>query len=534
MSVIRMGDGVYAAMHWSARLFALCRLRFYTCHGMASRTFLAFDIGAESGRAIAGAFDGDTLRLTEVHRFPNKPVRVGSHLYWNALALWDEVQVGLRKAAAQCEALAGVGVDTWGVDFALLDARDELIGNPHHYRDARTNGMLEEACARVGRERIFESTGIQFMQINTLYQLFAMARAGAPALEIARTFLMMPDLLHFWLAGVKACEFSNATTTQCYDPRAGDWARDLLTSLGVPTHFLPAVIAPGTDLGLLSSALIHALDANGLDETHVIAPATHDTGSAVAGVPASTERYAYISSGTWSLLGAVVSRPVITPQALQFNFTNEGGLGGTFRLLKNIMGLWLVQECRRKWASPAGDLIPYSDLFAMAEAAPPFGALVDPDDGTFLRPDDMPTAIAEYCRRTGQAVPDGRGAMVRCILESLALKYRYTLDQLQALLGHWVEVIHIVGGGAQNALLCQFTADACGLPVVAGPVEATAIGNLLVQMVTRGELASLDDARQVIRRSFPLVAYAPRETARWDDAYARFEVMLRRARSGAI
>ncbi|MCS6847360.1 MAG: rhamnulokinase family protein [Anaerolineae bacterium] len=496
---------------------------------MTSRSFLAFDIGAESGRAIAGAFDGSALRLSEVHRFPNKPVRVGPHLYWNPLALWDEIQAGLRKAAAQCGTIAGAGVDTWGVDFALLDARDELVGNPHHYRDARTDGMVGEACACVGRERIFESTGIQFMQINTLYQLLAMARAGAPALEIARTFLMMPDLLHFWLSGYKACEFSNATTTQCYDPRAGDWARDLLASLGIPTHFLPAVIQPGTDLGPLSPALVRALDTGGLEATRVIAPATHDTGSAVAGVPASAERYAYISSGTWSLLGAVVPRPVITPQALQFNFTNEGGVGGTFRLLKNIMGMWLVQECRRKWASPAGDLIPYSELFAMAEQAPALGPLVDPDDATFLHPDDMPAAIADYCRRTGQPVPDGRGAMVRCILESLALKYRYTLNQLQALLGYSVEVIHVVGGGAQNALLCQFTADACGVPVMAGPVEATAIGNLLVQMVTFGELASMDDARQVIRRSFPLVTYEPRAVARWDDAYARFEAMLCRA-----
>ncbi|MFN4294924.1 MAG: rhamnulokinase [Thermoflexales bacterium] len=495
---------------------------------MASCSFLAFDIGAESGRAIVGAFDGERLRLTEAHRFPNRPVRVSAHLYWNALALWDEVQAGLRKAAAQCGPLDSVGVDTWGVDFALLDAHDELIGNPRHYRDARTDGMVEEACARVDRRRIFESTGIQFMQINTLYQLLAMARAGAPALEFARTFLMMPDLLHFWLSGYKACEFSNATTTQCYDPRAGDWARDLLAELGIPTHFLPAVIQPGADLGALSPSLVRALDADGLQGTRVVAPATHDTGSAVAAVPASVERYAYISSGTWSLLGAVVRQPVITPQALAFNFTNEGGVGGAFRLLKNIMGMWLAQECRRKWASPTGDLIPYGELFAMAEQAPALGALVDPDDATFLHPDDMPAAIAEYCRRTGQPVPDGRGAMVRCILESLALKYRYTLNQLQTLLGYSVEVIHVVGGGAQNALLCQFTADACGAPVVAGPVEATAIGNLLVQMAARGELASMEDARQVIRRSFPLVTYLPQEAARWDDAYARFEAMLRR------
>ncbi len=496
---------------------------------MTSRSFLAFDIGAESGRAIAGAFDGASLQLVEVHRFPNKPVRVGSHLHWDVLALWDELQNGLRKAAAQCGEISSVGVDTWGVDFALLDAHGALIGNPHHYRDARTDGMVEEACTRIGRERIFESTGIQFMQLNTLYQLFAMAKAGSPAFDVAHTFLMMPDLFHYWLTGARACEFSNATTTQCYNPRTGDWARDLLEALDIPTHFLPDVIQPGTDLGPLSSWLIRLLDAGSLAGAHVVAPATHDTGSAVAGVPASVARYAYLSSGTWSLLGAVVDRPIITPQALQFNFTNEGGVGGTFRLLKNIMGLWLVQECRRRWASPAGELIPYGELFAMAEQASPLVTLIDPDDATFLHPDDMPAAIADYCRRTDQPIPETRGAMVRCILESLALKYRYTLGQLQALLGYAVEVVHVVGGGSQNALLCQFTADACGVPVVAGPAEATATGNLLVQMVARGELASMDDARQLIRRSFPLTTYEPREVARWDDACARFEALLCRS-----
>ena len=494
---------------------------------MTSRSFLAFDMGAESGRAIVGAFDGGSLKLVEVHRFPNRPVRVGPHLYWNALALWDEIQTGLRKAAAQFGHIASVGVDTWGVDFALLDEHDELVGNPHHYRDARTDGMMEAAFRRVSRERIFESTGIQFMQLNTLYQLLAMAQSDAPALRIARTFLMMPDVFHHWLTGCKVCEFSNATTTQCYDPRVGDWARGLLGALGIPAHFLPPIVPPGAELGSLLPTLARALGADGLRKTRVIAPATHDTGSAVAAVPTSAERYAFISSGTWSLLGAVVGRPVITPQALQFNFTNEGGVRGTFRLLKNIMGLWLVQECRRRWASPSGELMPYDELFGLAEQAPPLVTLIDPDDAAFLHPDDMPAAIADYCRRAGQPVPDSRGAMVRCILESLALKYRYTLDQLQALLGYAVEVIHVVGGGSQNAGLCQFTADACGVPVVAGPAEATAVGNLSVQMMALGELASIDEARQVIRRSFPLTVYRPQAAAQWEEARARFEALMR-------
>jgi rhamnulokinase len=499
---------------------------------MATRTYLAFDLGAESGRAIAGVFDGERLTLVEVHRFPNRPVQVGAHLHWDVLALWAEMQTGLRKAAACFDDIASVGVDTWGVDFALLDAHDALISNPYHYRDARTDGMLALAFARLPRERIFEMTGIQFMQINTLYQLLSMVQANAPALQIACTFLMMPDLFHHWLAGCRVCEFTNATTTQCYDPRAGDWARPLLSTLGIPTEMLPPVVQPGTDLGPLLAVVQRALGAPAaLSRARVVAPATHDTGSAVAGTLAPACRYAYISSGTWSLMGAVVDRPVITPQALQFNFTNEGGVGGTFRLLKNIMGLWLVQECRRRWSAPTGDLMPYAELFSLAERSQPFTALIDPDDPSFLNPADMPAAIADYCSRTGQRPPEDRGSITRCILESLALKYRYTLEQLQALLGHAVEMIRVVGGGSQNALLCQFTADACGLPVVAGPAEATALGNVLVQMVASGALASVQEAGQVAAKGAPLVEYAPRNTAAWEEAYVRFVSILERAQA---
>jgi len=498
----------------------------FTLADMASRTFLAFDLGAESGRAIAGVFDGAHLELVEVHRFPNRPVQVGAHVHWDALALWAEIQAGLRKAAARFDEIASVGVDTWGVDFALLDAHDALIGNPYHYRDPRTEGMLEAAFARLPRARIFEFTGIQFMRINTLYQLLAMVQGGAPALQIARTFLMMPDLFHHWLAGCKVCEFTNATTTQCYDPRAGDWARPMLDALDIPTHVLPPIVPPGTDLGPLLASVKRALDEPAaLRRTRVIAPATHDTGSAVAGVPASSQHFAYISSGTWSLMGALVRQPVITPQALQFNFTNEGGVGGTFRLLKNIMGLWLVQECRRRWSDPSGELLPYAELFRLAEQAQPFVALIDPDDPTFLSPADMPAAIADYCRRTDQRPPADRGAMTRCILESLALKYLYTLDQLQALLGYPIEVIHVVGGGSQNALLCQFTANACGRLVVAGPAEATALGNLLMQMVASGEIGTLQEAGRLAAETAPLASYVPRDAEAWEAAYARFSAI---------
>ncbi len=486
---------------------------------------LAIDLGAESGRVIRGRFDGERLSLEEVHRFPNRAVRVREHLHWNVLALWEEIQNGLSKAASQAGEVASVGVDTWGVDFALLDANGDLLGIPYHYRDARTDGMMSLAFQRMPRARIFERTGIQFMQLNTLYQLLAMAEAHSPQLACARTLLMMPDLFHYWLSGSIACEFTDATTTQCFDPRANDWARDVLEALGIPHHFLLPVTPPGTRLGRVLPSVARATDAS-LTRTEVIAPASHDTASAVFAVPAERDDFAYISSGTWSLMGAVVTQPVITEQALAFNFTNEGGVGGTFRLLKNIMGLWLVQECRRRWGAIDGALMPYADLFALAARAPAFTALVDPDDPSFLHPEDMPAAIAEFCRRTGQTPPEDRGAIVRAILESLALKYRHTLTQLETLLGRRVSVIHVVGGGSQNALLCQFTADACERPVIAGPVEATATGNLLMQLRALGTLSSDAEARAVVRRSFALTTYEPRDPEPWREAYARFVAYL--------
>lgn len=493
---------------------------------MASRNFLAFDLGAESGRAMLGAFDGDKLHLTEAHRFANKPVRAGGHLRWNVLSLWDEMLTGLRKVAGETDSIASLGVDTWGVDFALLDKQGELIGNPVHYRDARTNGMVEDAIARVGRGRIFNDTGIQFMQLNTLYQLVALTQSMSPALDIAHTLLMMPDLFHYWLAGVRACEFTNATTTQFYNPRAGDWARSLLDDLGIPTHFLPNIIQPGTHIGALLPAITKAINSSALQHTRVIVPATHDTGSAVAGAPLRSRYSAYISSGTWSLMGALSPQPIVTPQTAQFNFTNEGGVNGSYRVLKNIAGLWLVQECRRRWAGPNGEMLPYSELFSLAARAPAFAALIDPDHASFLAPDDMPAAIRAFCEGTQQVPPGGMASTARCILESLALKYRATLTQLEQLLGHEVDCIHIVGGGSQNELLCQFAANACNRPVLAGPVEATAIGNVLVQMVALGELASMDDAGEVVRRSFPLKEYEPQDTTQWMEAYERFTKIL--------
>ncbi len=486
-------------------------------------SYLAFDLGAESGRAVLGRFDGRTVQLETLHRFPNGPVRVFGRLYWDVLRLWSEIKAGLTAyRVAHGPELQGIGLDTWGVDFGLLGPDDALLGNPRHYRDARTEGMVDAAFARVPRADIFAATGIQFMEINTLYQLLAMRLQGDPTLDAARTLLMIPDLLNFWLTGVKASEFSIATTSQFYDPRAHDWARGLLQRLDLPTAFLQPIIQPGDQLGVLHGAVGAEV---GLGAVPVIAPACHDTGSAVAAVPAVDDSFAYLSSGTWSLMGVETREPVISPDSLTYNFTNEGGVDGTIRLLKNIMGLWLVQECRRTWASRGRELS-YDEITRLAAEAPAFGSLVDPDHHSFLRPGDMPAQIQAYCRRTGQVVPQTEGEIVRCALESLALKYRWTLDKLERMQGCRLNTIHVVGGGSRNGLLCQFTADATQRLVVAGPVEATATGNVLLQAISQGEIGSLADARQVVRDSFDLVTFEPGAIAGWDDAYARLLALM--------
>jgi rhamnulokinase len=480
--------------------------------------FLALDLGAESGRAMLGQFDGARLRLAEAHRFANGPVCLPSGLHWDVLRLWREITCGIALAAQECEGeLASVGLDTWGVDFGLLDRSGALLGNPYHYRDSRTDGMLDEAFRRVGCEEVFERTGIQFMQLNSLYQLLSMVVGESPMLEIAETFLTMPDLFNYWLTGRKVCEFSIATTTQCYDPRAGGWARSLLEKLGIPTHICPEIVPPGTVLGDMLPQVAEEVGTR----VPVIAPACHDTGSAVAAVPATGADFAYISSGTWSLMGAELAEPVINADSLAYNFTNEGGVGGTFRFLKNIMGLWLVQESRRTWAGQ-GKTLSYDVLTQMAAEAQPLRAIVDPDDGDFLKPGDMPARIRAFCERTGQSVPEGKGAIVRCALESLALKYRWTLERLEEMLGRRLEPIHIIGGGTQNRLLNQLAADATGRRVITGPIEATAIGNVLVQMMALGHIASLAEGRRIVCGSFDVETYEPQGGDDWEEAYGRF------------
>ena len=483
-----------------------------------AKKLLAFDLGAESGRGVVGLFDGSKLELEVIHRFANGAVRTLDSLHWDVLALHNAMLETLRLAAAVHGSIDSLGVDTWGVDFALLGHGGVLLGNPRHYRDPHTENIMEEAFRRVSRQDIFRQTGIQFMRFNTLFQLLAMRRDRSPLLDAAETLLFMPDLFHYFFTGIKVNELTNASTSQMLDPRTRTWAYDLMAAFGLPAKLLGTLVQPGTVLGPLRTSIV---SETGINAAPVIAPATHDTASAVAAVPVSSDSWAYISSGTWSLMGVELPQPLVNDAALEANFTNEGGVGGTTRFLKNIMGLWLVQECRRAWER-AGKKYDYDDLTRQAEAAPPFASLVNPNDESFILPANMPAALADFCRRTGQPAPEAPGGTVRCALESLALCYRWVLDKLEALTGRRAEVIHIVGGGSQNALLNQFTADACDRPVLAGPVEATAIGNVLVQALGLGVLGSLADARDVVRRSFEVRTFTPRQPDSWRAAYERF------------
>ena len=469
---------------------------------MSERVFLAVDLGAESGRVIAGAFDGRRVRLDELYRFLNGPVEVARSLRWDVSRLWAEIRRGLTAAVAKYgDRIVSVGVDTWGVDYVLLSKSGSVLGQPFHYRDRRTDGVMD--AAPVPRADIFAATGVQFLPFNTLYQLAASQAQSPDLLAHAERLLLMPDYLHWCLCGSTAVEFTNATTTQCYDPGRGGWAAELLWRFGIPTHMLGEVVPPGTNLGTLRPDV---RAETGLGAIPVVAPATHDTGSAVAAVPTKhtgRANWAYISSGTWSLVGVEVPEANRSAAALAAGLTNEGGVDGTFRLLKNVMGLWLVQRCRAKFD------LGYDELTVLAEAAEPGRSVIDPDDPRFLHPTDMPAEIAAACRDAGQPVPESPGQFVRCCLDSLAAKYCRVVDQLEAVTRTPVEVVHVVGGGSRNRLLNQLTADACGRPVLAGPVEATALGNVLVQARAAGDVGSLTELRAVVAESFPGERFDP-------------------------
>jgi rhamnulokinase len=486
-----------------------------------ARTVVAVDLGAESGRVVLCRFDGQRIGLREVHRFPNGATVVAGHLRWDVDRLWAEIADGLGRAGRHEDRIDGVGVATWGIDYGLLDADGRLVDQPVSHRDPRTGGRIAQAAARVGRDRLYDETGTQLLECNTIYQLLADVDEGR--LDTAARLLMIPDLFHHRLAGSAVAEFTAVTTTGAYDVAGRRWATGLLDDLGIPTHFLPDVVEPGTDLGPVLRA---AVDHPAYARARVILPGSHDTASAVAGVPFAHPDAAYVSSGTWSLVGGETAAPVVTPAARAANLTNEGGVFGTNRLLRNVTGLWVLQECRRQWHRE-GVPLSYAEIVARAGQAPPGGSHVDIDHPEFLGPGDMPARIRSYCRRTGQREPQGVGEIARCVLESLALRYRTAVTAVGEVTGRPVPLVHVVGGGARNALLNQLTADATGLPVQAGPVETTALGNALVQLIALGELAGLAEAREVVRACEPLEPHDPRPGGGrsgpdWDETYTAF------------
>lgn len=481
--------------------------------------FLACDLGAESGRLMLGTLTDDKVSLEELHRFSNTPIKAGESLHWDIDSLFAELKAGLRKAAATGLTFHGISTDSWGVDYMLFDERGALQPPTFHYRDPRTAAGVKRAHSLVSWNKIFAETGIQHMPLNTLYQL---AAESPERLGSAHRLLLVGDAFNFLLSGVATAEQSLASTTQFYNPRTHAWAGPLLEVIDFPQRLLPPIVASGTCLGPLQPALAAE---TGLPSIDVIASCSHDTGAAVAAVPASGKNWAYLSSGTWSLIGVELDAPLITDRSRELNFTNEIGFGSTVRLLKNIIGLWILQECRREWARGGSD-IDYAMLTRLAAEAPPFAALIDPADSRFLPPGDMPHKVASYCRETGQVVPTTPGAIARCVLESLALFYRRTLASIEELVGYKIERLHVVGGGSRNDLLNQFTANALQVPVLAGPVEATALGNVLVQAIAVKRISSLDAAREIVRNSVAVKEFAPRDAALWDAAYGDFGRLL--------
>jgi len=488
------------------------------------KNFLGYDFGASSGRAMLGVFDGEKIEISEIHRFSNDPVMMNGRFVWDTQRLFYEVKQALVKVSRMGIKLDAIGIDTWGVDYGLLDKNGALLGIPVNYRDHRTDGMMEKVFEVVPKEEVFEATGLAFNQFNTLYQLYAMKLAGDPTLELADKMLFTPDLFAYFLTGKMGTEYTIASTSQMIDPHTRTWATGLLEKLGIPTKMLTEIEPAGTLRGTLLPEIAKEC---GVDEIPVISVGTHDTASAVAAVPTQEDDFAYISSGTWSLLGVELDKPLTSVEVMKANYTNEGGINNTIRLLKNIMGLWLIQECKREW-DRREDAVGFAELVKMAEKAPAFKAIIDVDDPCFLAPGDMPARIQEYCRKTGQEVPQGRGEISRVIYESLALRYRWAIERLeQDLIGKDIKVLNIVGGGSNNVMLNQMTADAIKRPVVAGPSEATVIGNLMVQAMALGEVKDMKHLRKVVENSFPTQTYLPQgNTAAWDEAYAKLLKLL--------
>jgi rhamnulokinase len=490
---------------------------------MSGHSYLAFDLGASSGRGVMGILDKGKISLKEVNRFYNGMTTLLGKYHWDYLRLFDEIKHGIAECAGMEQKPESIGLDTWGVDYALFDKQGSLLGVPYAYRDHRTDTAMEELFRKIPKQRIYELTGIQFMQFNTIFQLYAARRDGLPIMDLAKDLLFVPDIINYFLTGVKKSEFTFATTSQLFNPVRGGWEKELFDGIGVSMDIMQEIVSPGTVIGKLTEAVARETR---MPQINVIAPATHDTGAAIASIPAEDENFAYISSGTWSLMGIESKKPLISDQTLSYNFTNEGGVEKTYRVLKNIMGLWLIQECKRCWDNKKQEYS-FPEIVKMAEQAEPFKSLVDPDNPAFLNPLDMPAALADFCKSTGQPVPQTHAGFSRCVFDSLALKYRSVIESLKIISDKRIEKIHVIGGGSQNELLCQFTANATGLPVVAGPAEGTAIGNIMVQAMGLGHVKSLSEIRHTIRNSFEFKSYRPENFDACDKAYERFKKLVK-------
>lgn len=485
---------------------------------MNPHTFIAFDLGATSGRAIAGTLADGKMTMEEISRFNNSMITVGEHFHWNILGIYEILKNSLKSCSAGMKyEPESIGIDTWGVDFGLLAGDGSLLGAPYAYRDPHTSGMMDEYFKLVPRAKVYELTGIQFMQFNSLFQLFTMKRNGSSLLSAATDLLFLPDLLNYLFTGEKRAEFTISSTSQMLNPRTMSWSGELFEAFGAPLSLMQEMVLPGTEVGRLTE---HVSRDTGIGRIPVIAVASHDTAAAIAAVPAEGENWAYLSSGTWSLMGIETKTALIDRETEAMNFTNEGGVEGTFRFLKNITGMWLLEQCRKDWSVRQD--YSYAELVDMAKSEKSFQYFVDPDAPDFMNPESMVEAIKEYCIRTGQPSPGTAGQYVRCIFESLAMKYRYTLDLLRRVSPHSIEKLHVIGGGSRNACLCQFTANAVGMPVIAGPAEGTAMGNLLVQAMALGYLKSLAEIRQAVRNSVVTETYQPQDVEQWNRAYRQF------------
>lgn len=478
---------------------------------------LAFDFGASSGRAIIGSFDGEKITLKEVHRFTNDPVDLGGTLYWDVLRLFYEIKQGIVKAKI-AGGFDSIGIDTWGVDFGLIDKNGRLLDNPVHYRDKRTSGLVEESFKSVPRQKMYDITGIQFMELNTLFQLISLKKQRPEMLERADKMLFMPDLFAYFLTGKMCSEYSIASTSQLIDINTRSWSKELLDAFGIKESLFAPLTEPGTQLGNLSKEICEEC---GVESVPVISVCGHDTQSAITAVPCESGDFAFLSSGTWSLFGTELQKPIVNETSLKINITNEGGFGGTTGFLKNIIGLWLIQESRRQWQREGKDYS-YADLEKLALSEEPFKCFIDPDAPEFVPQGNIPERVREFCRKTGQYVPESVGEIMRCIYESLAMKYRMTFEKLCECTGKDYPVIHVIGGGTKDGLLCRMTASSCGKTVKAGPIEATVMGNVAVQLMSDGTIGSISEARKAVAASESLKTYEPENTDEWIKAYKSF------------